>query len=640
MWATSGWHGFLSPARPWIHRRQNTDLLGEADLDHHLYTSGLFTSHLKGIEAPPDRHLKVNIPPAEWKAILDLTKIVFRDSHDLTKTNRHARWLALAEWRIMAMRNTSSAPLLGLLAILGLAATSAQAANSWIFSSDFESGTLCGWSAAAPAADCGEVYSQTFSTADGTPWPVPWTDVGGVALADIQGGRARLRPFPSGYSLARMFADIDVSNVQVTFTLRLEDEATQGVGFYVRQNGGYLQQTLPRGEGYAVFIEGTFRGTPGIGVWKEDDGDEIELLHAVPFAPASGVDYRVRFRVQQEDAATTRLLARIWPATDPEPFAWDLNHLDATPQLQGIGGGIAVDSWSVIQSPGPITASTDVDDVEVTALFNLLPSGATAELVSSGFQFTEGPVWRDDHLLFSDIDGNTIFRLDPPSNVTVFRSPSGDANGLATNVDGDLLAAEHTNRRISVTDGSGIVTTLVDSYQGDAFNSPNDIAVRSDGTIYFTDPDYGLPGPRELPFNGLFRRTPGGTLIAEWEGVPPNDQPNGVALSPDEATLYMSDTASGEVWAWAVASGGSLSDPRLFAAGLNLPDGLCIDQRGNLYVATWTDGVAIFSPEAAPLDVLATPSAATNCSFGGDGRDLYVTVQTAVVRTRTLVPGN
>jgi hypothetical protein len=292
-----------------------------------------------------------------------------------------------------------------------------------------------------------------------------------------------------------MVAPFGAVDVETTFTMWLEDAATQGVGFYVRQNGGYLEDDDPPGEGYAVFVEGTFRGLPGIGVWKEDAGLEIPLAHASPFSPAADVAYRVRFRVEQADLASTRLRARMWPAAEPEPLAWDVDHLDSTPQLQGIGGGLAIDSWSVIQSPGPITASTLVDDLEVAPIFAPLPVGAALDQVVGGFQFTEGPLWRGDHLLFSDIDADTIYRLDPPADVTVFRAASGNSNGLAETIVGDLLVAEHALRRISITDSEDTVTALVDDYQGDAFNSPNDIAVRSDGTIYFTDPDLACRGP-------------------------------------------------------------------------------------------------------------------------------------------------
>ena len=510
-------------------------------------------------------------------------------------------------------------------------------AQPWIFSDGFEAGSLCLWSTAQPNAACGEIYQESFAGANGSPWPAPWTAVGGVDVADLQSGRARLRPIASGYSLARMLAPAGTVEIDLTFTFELEDEPTQGVGIYVRQNGGYLEQTNPPGQGYGVFAEGSFRALPGIGVWKEENGVEINLAHSGALAPTAGTSYGVRFRVQQWDATTTRLLTRIWPATDPEPFGWFVDQLDTTAVLQGVSGGLAVDSWSVLT--GGIVDYTFVDDLSARALLNPLTGIGPVEIVSSTQLFAEGPMWRGDHLLFSDIEGDTIYRLDPPASITVFRTPSDEANGLAIDTNGDLLAAEHATRQVSRTDGGGVITTVVGTYQGMRFNSPNDIAVRSDGTIYFTDPDYGLTGPRELAFNGLFRLPPGGSLVAEWEGVPPDDEPNGVALSPDESVLYMADTASGEVVAWAVAPDGSLSNPRVFAAGLTIPDGLCVDQRGNLWIAAG-NRIEVFSPEGAPWGGVDLPAAATNCAFGGaDGRDLYVTARTHLLRIRTVVAG-
>jgi len=229
-----------------------------------------------------------------------------------------------------------------------------------VFADNFETATLCGWSARV-----GSAYVETFSGADGSPWPMPWAATGSVALADLQGGRARWRPTASGYSLARLDAPIATRDVEVQFTVVFEDIATQGVGFYVRQNGGYLQQTVPHGQGYAVFVEG-FRG-PGIGVWREVDGVEtdVEILFDAGLGLANGVPYRVRFRVEQLDPATTALRAKIWPQAGVEPAGWHVEATDTTPVLQGLFGGIALDSWSSIQSPGAITAHTLVDDVEV-----------------------------------------------------------------------------------------------------------------------------------------------------------------------------------------------------------------------------------------------------------------------------------
>lgn len=503
----------------------------------------------------------------------------------------------------------------------------------------------CGGEVEPPPTCGGTLFEETFGASNGSPWSAAWTPIGSVDVADVQGGRGRFRPTPSGYSLARLFAPLagpePAVDVEATFTVEFEDLATQGVGFYVRQNGGYLDQSVPTGGGYAVFVEG-FRGFEGIGVWREVNGQEQSISIDMGLALTDGVPYRVRFRVHQQDAGTTRLQARIWAASDPEPFLWNVDATDVTPSLQNVGGGIAADSWSELVWPGPITAYTFLDDVQVDPICNPLAGVGSIATVAETFQFTEGPVWRPDGTLaFTDVDTSTIYRLTPPADVDVLRSPSGEANGLANDVDGDLLAAEHTGRRISRTDGGGVVTTLVSDYAGMAFNSPNDIAVRSDGTIYFTDPAYGLanPGDREIPFNGLFRRSPAGVLVAEWEGST-SSGPNGVALSPDESTLYMANTATGQILAWDVASDGSLSNERPFADGLTIPDGLCVDTAGNLYVATWASTVEVFDPSGAAWGSLSIPRQATNCAFGGpDARSLYVTAHEGLYRFSTTMPG-
>ena len=219
-------------------------------------------------------------------------------------------------------------------------------------------------------ASCGNlIYAEPFTASDASAWPAPWLALGNVATADIQQGRARLRPQPNGYSLARMGAAIDNRSVEARFTLRFEDLSTQGIGFYVRQNGGYLQQMATHGQGYAAFVEGGFRGTPGISVWNEVDGTEVQLAHAAAPSPAlaTDTDYRVRLQVQQINPAQTSLRAKLWLASQAEPAAWSVAYVDAAAALQNVDGGIAVDSWSSLTSP-PITAYTFVDDIELISL--------------------------------------------------------------------------------------------------------------------------------------------------------------------------------------------------------------------------------------------------------------------------------
>jgi gluconolactonase len=524
------------------------------------------------------------------------------------------------------MRNASFRP--GLLCALWAAAWApAAGAQALLFDDGFE--TRCG----SPR------YAENFALADGAAWPAPWIGVGGTALADIRGGRARLRPSPSNYSLARMFADVPNRDVEIRFRMAIESEPTQGVGFYVRQNGGYLTGSTPTGQGYAVFVEGSFRGQPGIGLWKEENGVEIPLAHSPPAVagPVVGTTYRVRFRVHQATPTSTYMQAKFWADGQPEPLAWQVAVSDSTPVLQNASGGIAVDSWSVTLAPNPITAHTFVDEVEVEPLCNPIIGFGAATLVAEGFQFTEGPVWRGNHLLFSDIAGNTIYRLDPPNAISVFRTPSDQSNGLDNDIDGDLLAAEHGTRRVSTTDAAtGVRTTLVATYQGARFNSPNDLAVRADGTLWFTDPDYGLskpPAQRELPFNGLFRRRTDGSLVLEWAGTVGTNEPNGVLLSPDASRLFVSDSQQGTLRRWDVAADGTLSNGVVLVTGLNTPDGLCGDPQGNVYVTTSPGSVQVFAPDGARWGSIPIPRAAANCTFGDtDGRSLYVTARQGLYR--------
>ncbi|MGE0792135.1 MAG: SMP-30/gluconolactonase/LRE family protein [Sandaracinaceae bacterium] len=264
------------------------------------------------------------------------------------------------------------------------------------------------------------------------------------------------------------------------------------------------------------------------------------------------------------------------------------------------------------------------------------------EMVQGGFMFLEGPRWReaDGVLLFTDIPASTIRRLMPPSTFDVFRNPSGMANGLATLPDGRLLAAEHENRRVSVTANDGTVTDFAArDAMGRRFNSPNDVAVRSDGNVYFTDPPYGLTGTREIPFNGVFRVDPSGTVSVVWMSSSMAQRPNGIVISPDEATLYVDDTNDAVVRAFDIASDGSVSGERMFATGVTNADGMAIDTAGNLFVST-ANGVIVFDYLGSRWGRIAVPQQPANCGFGdADHRTLYITAQTGLYRVRMRIPG-
>lgn len=255
------------------------------------------------------------------------------------------------------------------------------------------------------------------------------------------------------------------------------------------------------------------------------------------------------------------------------------------------------------------------------------------EIVLDGLEFSEGPVWiPGEGLIFSDIPADTIYRADK----TVFRRPSGKSNGLTLDNEGRLIACEHGNRRVTRTEPGGAVTVLADRYLGRKFNSPNDVVVRSDGALFFTDPPYGLEGREpELPFAGVYCIAPDGEvkLLSVYF-----QRPNGLAFSPDEKTLYIGDSGAGFIHAFEVAHDGALSKMRLLAEGVG-PDGMKVDQTGNLWTSA-KDGMRVYSPGGALLATIPFPEQPANCAFGGeDGKTLYVTARHGLYQIRCKAPG-
>ncbi|KAB2887576.1 MAG: SMP-30/gluconolactonase/LRE family protein [Kofleriaceae bacterium] len=264
-------------------------------------------------------------------------------------------------------------------------------------------------------------------------------------------------------------------------------------------------------------------------------------------------------------------------------------------------------------------------------------------LVGNGYMFTEGPQWRPsaDEFVFSDIPANTIYRWSEGTGApTVFRSPSGNANGLAVDTTGSvLLACEHGNRRVSRGDGA-TPATVVDRFEGARLNSPNDLTVGQDGAIYFTDPPYGIQdAQRELSFMGVFRVTASGNITAEHRGAL-SERPNGIALWPfAPARLYVGDSEANHVHVFDVTTGGALANRRLFVDTAATPDGMAVDTSGNLFVAT-SAGVQVFSPDGTPWGVISVPMQPSNVAFGGvDSRTLLITARTAVYRVTLANPG-
>lgn len=265
------------------------------------------------------------------------------------------------------------------------------------------------------------------------------------------------------------------------------------------------------------------------------------------------------------------------------------------------------------------------------------------EKVAGGFNFTEGPVWsKDGYLVFSDIPASIIRKVYPDGKVTILNNKSGHSNGLTFDMEGRLIACEHGNRRVTRVEKDGSITVLADKYNGRRFNSPNDVVVKSDGSIYFTDPPYGVrPEDRDLDFQGVFRIETDRKitlLTKELKG------PNGLAFSPDETILYIADSSERlHVKAFDVQPDGTLKNGRVFAnlkTGMEgPPDGMKVDVEGNLW-CTGPGGVWVFNKDGVHLGTIKFPQITANCAWGDeDGKTLYATASTGIYRIRTNVKG-
>jgi gluconolactonase len=285
-------------------------------------------------------------------------------------------------------------------------------------------------------------------------------------------------------------------------------------------------------------------------------------------------------------------------------------------------------------------------EVHDPAFYHLIPQEAPIERIAGGFGFTEGPVWRGDHLLFSDIPRNRIVRwreLPEGPEVTTFRHPSGNSNGLTLDRQGRLIACEHGNRRVSRTEPDGSVVSLAERYEGRRLNSPNDVVVRADGGVYFTDPPYGLRNlteGKELPFQGVYRIEPDGRLTLLVNDF---ERPNGLAFSPDETVLYIDDSARRHIRAFDVRPDGTLANGRIFfemqSPDSGSPDGMKVDVHGNVF-CTGPGGTWVITPAGRLLGRIITPEQPANLAWGGpDWSTLFITARTSVYRVRTATTG-
>ena len=265
-------------------------------------------------------------------------------------------------------------------------------------------------------------------------------------------------------------------------------------------------------------------------------------------------------------------------------------------------------------------------------------SHISIEKVDAGFRFTEGPVWsREGFLLFSDVPNNHIRKLVPGERSAIFREDSHGANGNTYDAQGRLYSCESKTRRVVRMDKKGKMEVLAEKWEGKRLNAPNDIVVRKDGHIYFTDPAFGdQADTRELSFYGVYHITPKGvlSLIAK-----PAGRPNGIAFSPNGRILYVDNSDDRNVRAYDVDRNGEVSNERVLVSNIDgVPDGMKVDEKGNLYITA--KGIAVYTPEGKLLQNIELSETPANCAFGDpDLQTLYITARTSLYRVRLNVKG-
>ena len=290
------------------------------------------------------------------------------------------------------------------------------------------------------------------------------------------------------------------------------------------------------------------------------------------------------------------------------------------------------------------------------ALDNVIAPGTKIEKVATGFIFAEGPMWKDGKLWFSDVRGNKVRTYEPKTNkVTVVLNDSGGlknappdknfgSNAMVTDKDGSILLTRMYIGAIEKMDDQGNTKPFLSKYQGKRFNSPNDLVFTKDGALWFTDPSFGLPKmdadpKKELKYNAVWRYA-GGKLTPMITDM---TQPNGIAFSPDEKTLYVSNSMPGMyIRAYDVGADGKLSHPRTLVSwpgsAPDVPDGMKVDSAGNLW-ATGPGGVRIISPQGKGLGQLVVPEIVANVGFAEDGKTVYLTGSTSLYRLHSKIAG-
>ena len=284
-----------------------------------------------------------------------------------------------------------------------------------------------------------------------------------------------------------------------------------------------------------------------------------------------------------------------------------------------------------------MTPAADFVVVDEATFKKIFPAGAKVERLATNLKFVEGPAWHvDGFLIFSDIPANELKRWDRTTGVTTYRAGSNNANGNSFDREGRLLTAEHSSHRISRTARDGTVETLVDQFEGKPLNSPNDVIARSDGSIWFTDPAYGLgPRKKEQAGNYVYRFDPRTkALTAVMRDF---DQPNGLCFSPDESQLYVADSGKPRHIRVFAVKGETVSGGDVFATlDKGAPDGIRCDRAGRVWASSG-DGAQVFGADGRLIARILLPEAGANLTFGGsEGTTLFITARTSLYAVETL----
>ena len=291
-------------------------------------------------------------------------------------------------------------------------------------------------------------------------------------------------------------------------------------------------------------------------------------------------------------------------------------------------------------------------EVNSPRLLDLVTEDAAVEQVGSGFQFTEGPIWHpgEQCLYFSDIPADTRRRWSAADGTSDVNHPNNKGNGMTLDGALNLYVCEHVTSSLVRETPSGERQVLASHWQGKELNSPNDVVVKSDGSVYFSDPTYGrmpvfgLEREQQLDFQAVYRISASGALSCQVDDF---DQPNGLCFSPDESLLYVNDTTRAHIRVFDVGADGALSNGRMFAENIGtgvledgVVDGMKCDERGNVYV-TGPDGFWVFGADGEHLGVIGMPEHSANLNWGGSGwTELYCTCSTSVYRITLKVAGN